>query len=267
MALRREVVLGGLLTIVTASSEACCQPLLPPPRLHGCMIPEDLADRFFAGSSDQQIFRTGNELMPGASRDRDFDFALAHTLVKIGAALDVLPGFAYYDDRSSPNACATTKTLLQRADGAEVDGTVLFGSRLLLQTRRQLESPEVAVTAVCAHEFGHILQWKSGLKDSKTDLYEILIKGQATKKRVELHADFLAGYFAGIRKLEKPDFPAAIFPVKLGSMGDNDFSNVEHHGTSAERAAAAVQGFKVGYQERANVHDAVRSGLRYVSTL
>jgi hypothetical protein len=267
MTLRREVLLGGVLTILTASSEACCQPLLPPPRLRGCMIPDDLAARFFASSSDQQVFLTGDELMRGGSGDRDFDFALAQTLSKIGAALDVLPGFAYYDDRSSPAAFATPKTLLQRADGVKVDGTVLFGARLLRQTRVELESPEVAVAAVCAHEFGHILQMKYGLQDRRSGLYEALVKDEVTQRRVELHADFLAGYFAGIRKREKPDFPAAIFPVKLGSMGENDFNKLEHHGTPAERAAAAVQGFKVAYQERRGVLDAVRSGIQYVTSL
>jgi hypothetical protein len=255
MTLRREVLLGGLLTILTASSEACCQPLFPAPRVRGCMVPEDLAAGFFASSSDHQTYQTGDEPMPRGSGDREFDFALAQTLMKIGATLEVLPGFAYYDDGDSPNAYATNARRLQRADG-----TVLFGLRLFRQTRVELEYPEVAVTAVCAHEFGHILQ-------SKYDLQKTLLKGQPTVKLVELHADFLAGYFAGIRKLEKPDFPAAIFPVKLRSMGDNDFNNPQHHGTPKERAAAAVQGFKVAYQERRNVPDALRSGIQYVSSL
>jgi hypothetical protein len=255
MTLRREVLLGGLLTILTASSEACCQPLFPAPRLRGCMIPEDRAAGFFASSSDHQTYQTGYEPMPDGSGDPAFDFALAQTLVKIGAALEVLPGFAYYDDGDSPNANATKARRLQRADG-----TVLFGLRLLRQTRVELDYPEVAVTAVCAHEFGHILQFKYGL-------HETLLKGQPTIKRFELHADFLAGYFAGIRKLEKSDFPAAIFPVKLHSLGKNDFNNPQHHGTPDERAAAAVQGFKVAYQERRDVTDALRSGIQYVSSL
>jgi hypothetical protein len=255
MILRREVFLGGLLTILTASSEACCQPLFPAPRLRGCMIPEDLAARFFASSSAHQSYQTGYEPMPGGSGDSAFDFALAQTLSKIGAALEVLPGFAYYDDGDSPNALATKSRRLERAHG-----TVLFGLRLLRQTRVELDYPEVAVTAVCAHEFGHILQYKYGLN-------ETLLKGQTTVKRYELHADFLAGYFAGIRKLEKPDVPAAIFPVKLRSMGDNDFNDPQHHGTPGERAAAAVQGFKVAYQERRGVLDALRSGIQYVSSL
>jgi len=255
MTLRREVVLGGLLTILTASSEACCKPLSPAPRLRGCVIPEDLAAGFFASSSDHQTFEKGDEPMPGGSGDRDFDLALAHTLVKIGAALQVLPGFAYYDDGDSPNAYATKSKRLKRADG-----TVLFGLRMLKETRVETEHPEVAVTAVCAHEFGHIVQFGYGL--TKT-----LLKGQTTPKRVELHADFLAGYFAGIRRLENGDFPAAIFAVKLGSMGDNYFNKPEHHGTPDERAEAAAQGFKVAYHERRKLVDAVQSGVRYVSSL
>jgi hypothetical protein len=256
MTLRREVLRGGLLTILTASSDACCQPLFPASRLRGCMIPEGLAARFFASSSDHQTYRTGDEPMRGGSGDRDFDLALAHTLVKIGAAFEVLPGFAYFkDDPDDPAAYATAETRLDRADG-----TVLFGVNLLGQTRVELDHPEVAVTAVCAHEFGHILQ-------AKYRLHKILLKDQPNQKRVELHADFLAGYFAGIRKLEMPDYPAAVFRVKLGSMGDTKFKDQDHHGTPDERGAAVEQGFKVGYLERRGVIDALRSGVQYVSSL
>src|SRR5262249_33666638 len=157
------------------------------PRLRGCMIPEHLAAGFFASSSDHQTYQTGDEPMKGGSGDPEFDYALAHTLVKIGAALEVLPGFAYYDDGDRPQAKATNVKRLARAAG-----TVLSGLRLLRQTRIELEHPEVAVTAVCAHEFGHILQYKT------PGLLEALLEGQVTDKRVELHADFLAGYFAGI---------------------------------------------------------------------
>jgi hypothetical protein len=256
MTLRREVVLGGLLTILTASSEACCQPLSAAPRLRGCMIPKHLAAGFFASSSGHQIYEKGDEPMPGGSNDREFNFALAHSLVKIGATLEVLPAFAYYDDRDRPNALATDAKDLDRAQG-----TVLFGRDLLRQTRIELEHPEVAVTAVCAHEFGHILQY------NWPTLLETLLEGQTTVKRVELHADFLAGYFAGIRKLEKTDFPAAIFAVKLRSMGDNNFNDPRHHGTPDERAQAVVQGFKAAHQERRKLVDAVQSGIQYVLSL
>jgi len=111
----------------------------------------------------------------------------------------VLPGFCFYDDYDGPNAFATTATRLRRADG-----TVLYGKRHFLNHMASPESPEVVVTATCAHEFGHIVQYKYKLTKQLTD-------GQATAKRAELNADFFAGYFAGARKLQKPDYPAAVF--------------------------------------------------------
>jgi hypothetical protein len=94
------------------------------------------------------------------SGDKDFDYALAQTLAKISTAFDVLPGFAYYDDYDGKNAYATPTARLSRADG-----TVLFGQGMLTELRASPDHPEIAVTAVCAHEFGHILQYKNNLMD------------------------------------------------------------------------------------------------------
>ncbi len=102
-----------------------------------------------------------------------------------------LPGFAYFDDSAGMNAHATTRQLLSRSDG-----TVLFGRRLLDTLLARREHPDVAVSAVCAHEFGHIAQYKIGI-------HKQLREGEETVKRLELHADFLAGYFAGCRKLRE----------------------------------------------------------------
>jgi hypothetical protein len=41
--------------------------------------------------------------------------------------------------------------------------------------------------------------------------------GQSTVRRVELHADFLAGYFAGIRKRSRESYPAEVFAAMLHS--------------------------------------------------
>src|SRR5690348_5559084 len=55
------------------------------------------------------------------SGDRDFDRALAETLLRISDCLNVTPSFAYYDDYDSPNAFA-----LREKRVAGTDGTVLF---------------------------------------------------------------------------------------------------------------------------------------------
>jgi predicted metalloprotease len=89
--------------------------------------------------------------------------------------------------------------------------------------------------AVCAHEFGHVVQYRLGLARQ-------LAMPNGEVKRLELHADFLAGYFAGRRKLENSGFPAAAFAATQDRFGDIAFNAPDHHGTSRERGAAVVAG-------------------------
>ena len=166
----------------------------------------------------------------------------------------VLPGFSFYDDVEGPGAHATTASKMRRADG-----TVLFGRRYFMRAMRERENPEVNVLATCAHEFGHIVQYKHNLQGRLTN-------GQPTVKRAELQADFFAGYFAGARKLEKPDFPAAVFASNRYAVGDT-VTTRDHHGTPNERAAAVVRGFETAYRERRSFGDAIAIGLNYVERL
>src|SRR5262249_46534616 len=183
-----------------------------------------------------------------------FDSALAQTLSRLTDLFGVLPGFCYYDDHDGPNAYATGATKLARADG-----TVLYGKRRLRNDLAKRESPEVEVAATCAHEFVHIVQFKH-------KLIARLNYGRSDVKRSELHADFLAGYFAGARKLQKAGYPAAVYATN--GYADGDSSNGRnHHGTPEERAAAVVRGFETAYRERRNFSDAIQIGMNYVSRL
>ena len=253
---RREAAVGGLLTIIS-SSTACTSHAQTARTRHtfGCMLADDEAEQFLSTSTGQQTFATGNEPIIASSGDREFDYALAQTLSRLTDTFRVLPGFAYYDDFEQPNAYATSVVRMAKADG-----TVLFGQRKLKQLLAWPEHPDVAVTAVCAHEFGHILQYKLNLKP-------IILAGQRTTKRLELHADYLAGYYAGFLKLKTPTYPAAVFATQKYSSGDWNVNSPTHHGTPNERAAAIVRGFEVAYRERRNLSDAVRIGVNYVSTL
>jgi hypothetical protein len=219
------------------------------------MLADDEADQFLATATEEQLCYTGNEPIIANSGDREFDYALAHTLSRIADTFRVLPGFAYFDDSEGPNAHATAATRMKKADG-----TVLFGQHLLKATLAKPEHPDVAVTSICAHEFGHILQHKLNLKKT-------ILEGQQTVKRMELHADYLAGYYAGSLKLKRPDYPAAVFATQVYSVGDFQVNDPKHHGTPDERAAAVVRGFEVAYRERRNLADAVQIGINYVSTL
>jgi hypothetical protein len=77
-------------------------------------------------------------------------------------------------------------------------------------------------------------------------------------------ADFLAGYFAGIRKARRPAFPAVVFATTAHEMGTYDSSRADFHGTPAERAAAIAQGFQVAFRDRHTLADAIEIGAKYV---
>jgi hypothetical protein len=212
------------------------------------------AEPFLSTATKPQVFDSPDQKLIASTGNSDFDYALARTLSRLTDTYGVLPGFSFFDDYDGENAYATTATKLNRADG-----TVLFGKRYFLHAMEVVENPELGVVATCAHEFGHIVRYKNKLQKRLTD-------GQPTLKRLELHADFFSGYFAGTRKLEKPEFPAAVFAANRYSHGDFA-TNTTHHGTPDERAAAVVRGFETAYRERRSFADAIGIGLNYVERL
>jgi hypothetical protein len=184
------------------------------------------------------------------SGDLTFDRALAETLVKISDAFSVLPGFAF-SERIQLNAFASADKSLGRDDGS-----VVFGNSLYREIMGRREHPEVGIVAVCAHEFAHIAQEKYNLPAV------LVVNGRV--KRLELHADFIAGYFAGVRKRQSFEFPAAVFATTQYSFGDNNFGDPRHHGTSEERGQAVVAGFDCAFRARESFATAMQTGVRYV---
>jgi hypothetical protein len=253
MQTRRDVALGGLLTIAFGLGAACtCHAQSRPA---GCLIGVDELPRVYPMGTPTAKYVHGSEPIIYSSGERDLDRALAQTLAKCGDLFGVLPGFAFFDDSGSPNAYASRQVRMQRADG-----TVLMGKKMLRHLLSLKEAPDAAVAAVCAHEFGHILQFKRQLPP-------IVLAGQDTVKRLELQADLFAGYFAGMRKRERPDYPAAVFAVTTHLVGDLDFNDRNHHGTPDERAAALVRGFEAAFRERLNLDATIEMSLRYVAQL
>ncbi|HYC65093.1 MAG TPA: metalloprotease [Reyranellaceae bacterium] len=258
MTTRREVLCGGALTLTFLGLGCGCpghaQSRRTPNTL-GCVLADSDVDRVYAANAPTTMYATGQEPLVHSSGDRQFDRALAETLARCSTMLQVLPGFAFFDDYDGMNAYATSRVRLQRADG-----TVIFGTRLLGKLLRQPEAPDACVAAVCVHEFAHILQFKLGL-------IQQLTAGQPTVKRAELHADYFAGYFAGHRKRERPNFPAAVFAMTQYTFGDNMVSSPQHHGTHEERGAAVVRGFEAAYRQNLGLGEAIEQGVRYVSRL
>lgn len=251
MLTRRETVLGGALTLMWASC-ACAQTGLRGRHSFGCMLEPGEAEPFLVTATEPQAFDGASpQTLITSTGNHDFDYAMAQMLSRVTDVFGVLPGFCFYDDYDGQNAMATPETKMKQADG-----TVLYGKRYLVTCMSADESPEAVVSATCAHEFGHIVQYKH-------KLLRPLKQGQTNVKRLELHADFFAGYFAGTRKLQKPDYPAAVFATNRHARGDF-VTNTTHHGTPEERAAAVVRGFETAYRERRNFADAIQIGVNYV---
>lgn len=240
---RREVVAGGLLTIVFGLS--CASTAHAQDEGTGCWIPSADVNSYFDKTTNVQLFESGSEQMEPRSGNRQLDRALAQSLATISREFGVLPAFSYYDDAGSPNARATPDRLLSRADG-----TVLFGLGFLKMLLARPARPDASIVAVCAHEFGHIVSYKNGM-------IRQLSPNRGEPFRAEQFADYMAGYFAGRRKLEHPDFPAAVFASTQNSFGGGD------HGSPQQRGAAVQAGFLAAYQKRLQGSDAIQAGFNY----
>jgi hypothetical protein len=245
MITRRRLLTGGIASIALHPDYVRAQH-----SLGGCSITADQAGTLL---SSEQIWRSYNSVETG-SGDRDFDRALAETLQLLSDRFFVLPGFAFFNEPYRENAYACPTRYMGRSDG-----DVLFGRQLFRKIMSRREHPEIGIVSVCAHEFGHIAQYKY-------EVYKRLVGSDGRVKRLELHADFLSGYFAGLRKRQRPDFPAAAIALTQFDFGD-DVEGAQHHGTSEERGAAVVAGYKAAYEEKLKFGYALDSGIRYVQQI
>ena len=153
MLTRREIILGGALTLIWGNC-ACAQTGARPHGF-GCTLEPEEAEAFFATATEPEMFDNAHETLISSTGNREFDYALARTLSRLTDIFGVLPGFGFYDDYDNENAYATPATKLRRADG-----TVLIGKRYFISAMKKQESPEIGLAATCAHEFGHIVQYK-----------------------------------------------------------------------------------------------------------
>ena len=245
MITRRRLLIGGAASIAVYPECSRCQEAF-----EGCLITIDQA-KALRGSEQVRLSYSSVETGSG---DRDFDRALAETLAFLSDRFFVLPSFTFFSEPGSPNAFASSTRRMGRSDG-----DVLFGRKLFREIMSRREHPEIGIVSVCAHEFGHIAQYKFGV-------YNRLVGSNRRIKRLELHADFLSGYFAGIRRLQHPNYPAATFALTQFGFGDYS-DDIEHHGTPDERGAAVVAGYRAGYDERLKFGFALESGIRYVNQI
>ena len=189
-------------------------------------------------------------------------------MTSLGELLKVDVALGYYDDPvKSPNAGASHERLLKRLTGAiGADGFVVIGRRLIGQLQNSTNFG-AALTAVCAHEYGHILQYKYLTQQLQammdTDETQLMV-------RVELHADFVSGYFGAHRRREDPTYPAVIQAITQFRRGDKP-GNGEYvlvtHGSPDQRGDAVYAGFLLGQSGVQTPEKVALLGLEYVKGL
>jgi len=152
-------------------------------------------------------------------------------LNQLSENFNVLPGFFLLDDLGSPNAYATPESY----DNRFPDGSVMFGVSLMRAEyfSKNNNGYNTSVPAIMAHEFAHIKQFSEGIHSE----YPVPI--------MELHADFMAGWYLKNRRMAIYSFPEHAFE-SIYNKGDYEYNNPNHHGTPEERLAATREGFKNG---------------------
>jgi hypothetical protein len=206
--------------------EAREQPTLAPSgkRATGCSIRSGVADAF--GGQLPKLYATSG--IPW------MDSKVAAENEILCVAFGVRPKYFFYNDGTRKNARATAA----RIGGHSMpDGTVMFGRGLfqeLLSKFGQHVAGEVAVMAVTAHEWAHILQFRTQA-------------GNPAWKYPELHADFLSGWYMANRwRMQWGSFGLQSAMQQMWEMGDTDYHNPDHHGTNQERLVAFMEGTKMG---------------------
>jgi hypothetical protein len=120
---------------------------------------------------------------------------------------------------------------------------------------------------ILGHEFAHIYQVRNAY------IEQLLVAANGGGKFVELHADYLAGWF--ISKKSDSGFgfgPGIALPTlrraaeTLFARGDNNVGQPGHHGTRSERFAATLQGYLDG--DRSDyANGAAENGISYLRGL
>jgi hypothetical protein len=188
--------------------------------------------------------------------------ALVPIFMQLGRIFQLMPSFGIYNDgRGKGNAKALKKSPINRPDGTvSPDGMIAFGATYFTRLKT---GDAAAIAAVCAHEFGHLLQYKY----INNEIMNMQVEDNSVA-RIELHADFICGYFGGVQAGGQLDYPAAIHALNQFRSGENlDDPNL-HHGTPEERANAVREGFRVAAKGNALLpSEIVNVGLDYVRKL
>ncbi|MBG48400.1 MAG: hypothetical protein CML05_08945 [Pseudozobellia sp.] len=155
------------------------------------------------------------------------------------------------------------------SDGfATFDRTIVVGDGIVTFLEDTGLDPKVVWSSILAHEWGHQIQFLNfGVWDYPVPAF---INTPESTRMTELEADFITGYYLTHKRgatynwKRVEDFLTAFF-----NIGDCGFDSSGHHGTPAQRLAAAKAGFYLANNTKKkgqilsqeDVHDAFISKL------
>jgi hypothetical protein len=207
------------------------------------------------GASFEEVAETGGRRTTGSP---EMDRALDRAIKRLADTFGVFPGFGFFNDEPYKNAYALDYTLPELP---HTKGTVVYGD-LMFSYLMGVDPTGTAVMWVMAHEFAHIWLYSTG------DLGKLGPEGEPrSTKRMELHADYLAGFYVGQRQRANRSISLYKTGSEIWKIGDKNYDDPAHHGTAPERLAAAESGFKISFLQGRDASYAYSAGLDYVLSM
>lgn len=133
-------------------------------------------------------------------------------------------------------------------------GKIYYGQALYNRAKSQ-NSNKIACVSVLAHEFGHLLQYSYGLPSVS----------ETTYRADELESDGFSGYYLGkYVGYTANSYNAIASAVDFAALfGDNNVTNVNHHGTAAQRKSAVRLGYLLSNPAITGLNNAVNFDSKF----
>lgn len=176
---------------------------------------------------------------------------------------------AAMDDTDRPTYAAVDGHVL----GVDLvhEGVLLVGEQMTraLITRFGGQTNGAAVAGSIAHELAHLFQFRNFSEPGNTWWTTMLRDdGDVTRRRAELHADFLAGWCLGQSPEALMNFLGIdVFARRLYEFGEMDNLDPNSHGTPEQRYAVMLRGFFLGRNERVSAAQAAEAGRLFVNAI
>ncbi|MER9651701.1 hypothetical protein [Mesorhizobium sp. M0199] len=206
-------------------------------------------------------------MLPGLERlsfTQNFFNGLVIVIADLEALFDIEIAVGLYNDNPDvPQAAARPDpSILTQAGGPPGDGVIAIGRHLIEKLKTENADASffsAALTAICAHECGHILQFK--YRETFDEFYKYVDYSTAR----ELHADFICGYYGFHRQQRDDEYPAVLQAKTLYVRGDDELVAVDH-GTYEQRGNAVRAGYLAG-KAAVGPESIVHEGLKVVAGL